>query len=405
MSIVAPVARRYLFSHKGTYFINIISGVTIFGLSMGTAALILVLSVFNGFEDLIASMINSFNPDLKIVPSKGKYFYADSIELGKILQTPGVDEVSKTISEIAFFEYDQANNPGTMKGVDGNFRKVTQIDSTLIEGRFLLEDQNGTYAVLGAGMARNLSVDVLNAFNKLSVHMLDRSAAGNAQRPYKTRLVRPIGVFSIQQEIDNEFILVPLGVGQSLLNRPGEVSALEISIDSSAKSTQVESALQDLLGPDFQVLTLYEQDEEFLKLMNIEKWMAYAIATLMILLIAFNLIGCLWMIVLDKKKDIAILRAMGATSSMIRGIFLRLGLYFTATGLIIGTLIALGMYFMQKEFGLITMSQGFVVDSYPITMKGSDLIVVALTVLSIGLLASLPASRSAAKMGRSIREN
>jgi len=160
----------------------------------------------------------------------------------------------------------------------------------------------------------------------------------------------------------------------------------------------------ELAGDEFDVLNRYEQDEEFMKLMNIEKWMAFAIACLMILLIAFNLIGCLWMIVLDKKKDIAILKAMGGTATLVRRIFIQLGLFFTMTGLIFGILLAIVLYWLQKQFGIVTIPQGFVVDTYPITMKASDIFVVAATVIIIGLLASLPAAYRATRLRGSIRE-
>ncbi len=404
MKVDSAIARRYLFSHKGTHFINIISGVTIFGLSLGATALILVLSVFNGFEDLIASMINSFNPDIKVAPSQGKYFSIDSATLLEIQQLDGVESVSRSIAETAFLEYDGSNHVGIMKGVDGNFTEVTTIDSNLIEGYFSLIDEKGSYAVLGSGLARNLSVDVLNVFNNLSIHMPDRKARGQMQKPFRTRVVRPVGVFSIQQDIDNEYIIVPLQLAQSLLSRHDQLSTLEIRVtDYDATQEAIKSKLAEILGDGFLIQNRYEQDEEFMKLMNIEKWMAFAIACLMILLIAFNLIGCLWMIVLDKRKDIAILKAMGGTAKLVRRIFMQLGIYFTLTGLALGIGLALLLYFLQKQFGIVTIPQGFVVDAYPITMKGTDILIVAITVVIIGTIASLPAAARAARLTSSIR--
>ena len=407
MRIDTAIARRYLFSHKGTHFINIISGVTIFGLSLGATALILVLSVFNGFEDLIADMINAFNPDLKVVPVQGKYFTHDDIDIDRIKQMDGVASISRTINETALLEYDGSNHVATMKGVDLEFNSVTTIDSNIIEGFFGLSDDHVQYAVLGSGLARNLSVDVLNVFNNLSIHMPDRKARGNAQKPFRTRVVRPAGIFSIQQEIDNEYVLVSLDLAQALLGRYDQLSALEVKVASSHSQniSSLEDQLQYLVGEDYLVLNRYEQDEEFMKLMNIEKWMAFAIASLMILLIAFNLIGCLWMIVLDKKKDISILKAMGGTAGFIRKVFMQLGLLFTSIGLSLGIVLAVILYFIQKKYGIVTIPEGFVVDTYPITMKVSDIFVVAVTVLLIGLLASIPAATRAARLSGSIREN
>lgn len=404
MNIAPSIARRYLFSKSGTHFINVIARITIFGLSIGSAALILVLSVFNGFEELIASMINTFNPDLKILPVQGKYFEDNPDLLNQIKEIPGVSAVARTVEEIAIFEYDKVPKPGRMKGVDPNFLLVNHMDSAMMEGEFLLEDDDTYYAVLGSGMARDLSVDVLNMFNQMAVYMANRKSR-NLQKPFKTSYLRPAGVFSIQQDIDNEYILVPFDFAISLLDREGMVGAWEIKLDQNSDPDHLEEQIQLLLGPDFLVQNRYEQDEEFRKIMNIEKWMAFAIAALMLLLIAFNLVGCLWMIVLDKRKDISILKAMGATAVFIRKLFIRLGIYFTGLGLGLGLVLASIFYLLQINFGIVGIPEGFVVDTYPIKMKAVDLIVVTATVLLIGFITSLPAAKRASKFSASIREN
>ncbi len=404
MSFISSVASRYLFSTKGTHFINIISGVTILGLSLGSAALILVMSVFNGFGELIASMMNQFNPELKVLPATGKFFTENDETIKKLKDIEGVDAITKVIEETAAFEYQNIPYFGTLTGVDSSFNKVTSIDSTLIEGNFLLEDDEFQYAVLGSGMARNLSVDVLNAFENLSVLLPDRKASPSSLNPIKKRLIKPAGVFSVQQDIDNQIVLVPLLFAQSILSRTGEISFLGIRLKENANIDVIQTQIQDYLGENYAVQNRFEQDEEFLKLMNIEKWMASLIASLMILLIAFNLVGCLWMIVLDKKKDVAILKALGSTPTMVKKIFLRLGLYYTLLGLVSGIIIAVVLYVIQKEFGIITMEQGFVVDTYPIKMRWTDIFVTSIVVLSIGYLAASMPARRAARLHSSVRE-
>ena len=337
-------------------------------------------------------------------PKTGKFFDENDDLVHRILAIDGVEAVSKSIQETALFEYQRIPNAGTLLGVDDQFRSITSIDSTMVEGSFLLKDDEHDYAILGSGMARNLSVDVLNVFESLSVHMPDRKAAASSVNPFKTRIIKPFGVFSVQQDIDNEVVLVPLSFAQSLLGRSGRISALGLSLVSGADPDEVQSQVQALVGNNLIVKNRYQQDEEFLKLMNIEKWMAFMIACLMLLLIAFNLLACLWMIILDKRRDIAILKAMGSTSQMIRKIFMRLGVFYTIMGLIIGILLALVLYGIQKQFGVISLSQGFVVDAYPIRMIGFDIIVVSTTVLLIGVLASIPAARRAARLTSSIRE-
>ncbi|MDH3648714.1 MAG: ABC transporter permease [Saprospiraceae bacterium] len=405
MKVMPSIAWRYLFAHKGAHFINIISRITIFGISIGSAALILVLSVFNGFEELIANMINTFNPDLKVLPATGKYFEPDSATLDHILGLNGIAFVSQTIEETAYFEYEEHPSTGVMKGVDVHYQSVTGIDSALLEGKFHLEEDDRMFAILGSGMARLLSVDVLNVFNQLTVYMANRKQQPAGMQPFRQRSLYPVAIFGVQQDIDNEYVLVPLSFAQDLLSRPGAASALEIKVDAGVNITQVKESLKSFLGASFEVLDRYEQDEEFMKLMNIEKWMAFAIACLMILLIAFNLVGCLWMIVLDKKQDIAILKAMGGTSVFIKNIFIRLGAYFSLIGLGGGIVLAATLYLMQKQFGIISIPQGFVVDAYPIEMRMTDLLIVAFTVLTIGLLASMPAAIRASHLSASIREN
>ena len=404
MNLTKDFSRRYLFSRRRAQFINVISGVTIFGLSLGSAALVLVLSVFNGFEDLIEYMISGFNPDIKILPVQGKYFAADAIETDQIRSLPGVANVSSAIEEVAIFEYDNITHPGKIKGVDSSWKSVTNIDSAMIDGHFLLNDQRESYAVIGAGIARNLSIDRLNVFKQLAVYMADRRVRSTVGRPFKTRYIRPSGVFSIQQELDNEIVIVPLDFAQELVDQQGSVGSIEIRVKRASDLRNIEDQIQLIVGQDFQVLNRYEQDESFLKLMNIEKWMAYGIVSMMIFLVSFNMIGNLWMVMLDKKKDIAVLKAMGATRSFIRNIFIRLGIRISVIGIIIGFLLAGILYVLQKNVGLITIPQGFIIDAYPISLRFIDLVSVFVTVMVIGALASLPAAHTASRISASIRE-
>lgn len=404
MNLARDFSRRYLFSRRRAQFINVISGVTIFGLSLGSAALVLVLSVFNGFEDLIEQMISGFNPDIKILPVQGKYFDADVIDMEQIRSLPGVANVSSAIEEVAIFEYDNVTHPGKIKGVDNNWKGVANIDSAMIDGYFLLNDRDESYAVIGAGVARNLSIDILNVFKQLAVYMADRRVRSTVGRQFKTRYIRPSGVFSIQQELDNEIVIVPLGFAQELLDQQGAIGSIEIRVERASEIKNIKNQIQLIAGQDFQVLNRYEQDESFLKLMNIEKWMAYGIVSMMIFLVSFNMIGNLWMVMLDKKKDIAVLKAMGATGLFIRSIFIRLGLRISLIGILVGFLLAGILYGLQKYVGLITIPQGFIIDTYPISLRFVDLVAVFVTVLVIGALASLPAALTASRISASIRE-
>ncbi len=389
-------ARRYLFAKGSTNAIHIISGISVFGIAIGTAALILVLSVFNGFEDLLSGLFGYFHPEIKITPTKGKVFEVDRALLERLRQTPGVALVSETLEEIAFFEYEGSQDFGVLKGVDTHYARINDIDSTISEGRYALRaDEDIYYAVVGAGMSNKLKLHAERAVAPLRVYM-PRHQRGPMDQPFRTRYIYPVGIFSIQQEIDNQYILADLSWVRDLLDVPdGTVSALEVRCTAGAAVSAVKQRLQQILGEGFVLRDRYEQNEAFFKVMQLEKWMGFAILTLMLVLMAFNMVGALWMLVLDKQRDIATLKSLGADDVLIRRIFIGEGLLLTTLGMLIGMLLAIGLYAAQKQWELIAIPEGFVVSSYPIAMRAWDFVPITATVLLIGWLASLlPAARA-----------
>ena len=403
MNLPLKIARRYLFAKKSTNAINIISGISVFGISVGTAALILVLSVFNGFEDLLTGLFSSFNPDVKVLPREGKVFVLEPEELAKIKELKGVENLSSTLEEIAFFEYKGSQDFGVLKGVDSNFDEVTGIDSTVREGQYLLRDGERVMVVLGVVMRNNLSINVDDDFSMMSVYMGKRKKVSALGDPFKKRFVSPAGTFVIQQEFDSRYVLTDLDFVRDLLEYDKEISSLEIKLTDGADSEAVIQSIKNVLGDKIEVKNRYQQDEAFLRLMNVEKWVAYAIVSLMLVLIVFNMIGALWMIVMDKKKDIAILRSMGAVDQTIRNVFLNEGLLLSLLGLLIGFVLAILLYVIQKYLGIVPIPAGFVVDAYPISMRMVDFLVVGCTVLAIGWLASVPPAIKASRISPLIR--
>ena len=405
MNFPLLVARRYLFAKRSTNAINIITGISVFGIAIGTMALILVLSVFNGFEDLLSDLFGHFNPEVKVTPAKGKIFTTDSLTLQKIRALPGVAVVSETLEEIAFFEYEGAQDFGVLKGVDDNFARVNGIDSTVREGDYLLAEEGRNCAVLGAGMRNKLSINVHNPIAALTIYMPTEKQGGVLSKPFITRFVYPKGTFSIQQDFDNQYILTNLEFVRELLEAPpGTVSSLEIKCKPGVSVAAVKNDLAGILGEGFVLKDRFEQNEAFFKVMQLEKWMGYAITCLMLILMAFNMVGALWMIVLDKQKDISVLKSLGADDPVIRRIFLGEGLLLTALGMVIGMVLAVGLYIVQKTYGIVSIPQGFLVESYPISMRVQDFIPVTLTVLIIGLLASLPPAGRAVRVPAFLRE-
>ena len=395
MSLALRFARRYLFAKKSTNAINIITGISIFGVSVGTAALILVMSVFNGFEDLITGLLSNFNPDIKVTPVSGKTFRADTVQLRELRALPGVAYVSQTLEEIAFFSYEKNQDFGILKGVDEYYNKVNKIDSTIVEGEYAFTRGNRATVVLGSGMRNKLAVSVEDYLEPMKVYMAKRERVGSLGKPFRERFAFPAGTFRFQQEFDEQYILASLEFARELLDYDDVVSQLEIMLTPGTDPAATQAQIAAILGSDYHVRDRYQQEEAFLKLMRLEKWIGFALLCLTLLLIAFNIVGALWMIVLEKKTDIAILKSMGATDKLVRNIFLSEGLLLCFLGMVIGMAIAVLLYFLQKQFGLVPIPVGFAVDSYPISMRPTDFFFVVLAVAVIALLASvLPAQRA-----------
>ncbi len=396
MNISAKLATRYIFGKKSSNVINIISAIAVFGIAVGTAALILVLSVFNGFEDLISGLFQKFNPDVKVTPLKGKTFPVDTLVISQLYKVKGVLKVSTTLEELALFEYKNSQTFGVLKGVDENYKYVTSINSSIIEGVYDLKQVDPPSIVLGAGVGQRLAVDIEDKLTFLRVYTPKRVKTSSFESPFTTRFINPVGIFAIQQEFDQEYTITSLDFARELFDHTNDISALEIKLDSSMLLKNTQDEIHKIMGPEFSVKDRFRQDESFLKLMNIEKWMSYAIVCLTLLLVSFNMIGALWMIVLDKRQDIAILKALGLHDKRIRSIFINSGMLLSTLGLFLGFFIAIILYILQKTVGLVTIPEGFVVNTYPISLRLQDFVVVGLTVLFIGFLASIPSARKAA---------
>ncbi len=412
MSLVFRIARRYLFAKKSTNAINLITGISVFGLAIGTAVLIIVLSVFNGFGTLVTGMMSNFNPDVKITAAKGKTFLTDTVKLKALQQLPEVAVVSETLEEIAFFEYNKSQVFGTLKGVDDNFKNLNSIVQSVKEGTFSLGDAQTDHAVVGAGINNQLGIYNKDILTPINVYMPKRGDVGAFEQPFKKQFLYPRGAFEIQQEYDNQYIITNIGFMRDLLDFKDEpdasrrVSALEIKLNKGASPNSASDKIKKIFGNDFIIKDRYQQDEAFLKLVNIEKWMSFAILSLTILLIAFNLVGALWMIVLEKQKDLSVMRSMGAPTTFVRNIFLNEGLLISSLGLLIGFTVAVALYYIHTHIsgGLVPLPPGFATDRYPMDLQISDFIFVALVVGIIGFLASLPAASRAMRVEQKVED-
>ncbi len=397
MNLPFNIARRYFFGKKTTNAVNIITGISVAGVALGTAALILVSTVFNGLEDLIKGLYGSFQPDIIITPDEGKVFSPDTFLLENLSRIEGVEVISKSIEEIAFFEYLDVQGFGKLKGVDENWAMVSQVDSCIYEGEYLLKDESrNNFAVVGYGMKQRLGVNVNAYLTELDVFMLKNKKTSQLENPFRRQYLLPKGIFNIQQQFDGQYIISDLKFAQDLRGyKNGEISQLEIKVSETASAEKVTSDIQKFLGEKFQVKDRYRQNEAFFKLMKMEKWIGFAITGLTMILVAINMVGCMFMLVHEKKKDIAILKSMGANNGVIRRIFIGVGMWMCGLGLLIGFVLALGFYGLHKTFNLIPM-EGFIVDAYPMSLRPWDFFATVVFVLIAGFLFSLyPASRAA----------
>jgi len=404
LSYTLLIAWRYILGKKSFQAINIITGISMFGIAIGAAALLLILSVFNGFEDLLKSLYNSIYTDLKVYPAEGKYFNPDSTDLATIKAWPEIKALSLTLEETALIEYEGSQDICKLKGVDGEFRNVTEIDSVLLDGDFLLKQGDVDMAIMGAGLASRLNVNFQNPFALLSIYMPNRKQRGPLDKAFAVQYAYPIGRFSIKQDYDYQYVFVSLDFIRSLVDSPDAASGIEIRLNPGADPEVIKEKLKAVFNTPVNINNKDEQNAAFFKLMNIEKWISFAVVTLTLIIVSFNLVSALWMIVLDKKKDISILQSMGSSPKDVRKIFMRSGWMICFLGLAIGIILAVGFYVLQKQFGIVPIPEGFVVDSYPIELRAIDILIVGVTVFIIGTLAAYMPARKASRIAAYIRK-
>lgn len=412
MNLSARMAWRYLFARKSTNAINIITFVAAFGVAIGSAALIIALSVFNGFEDIFVGMFNNLNPDARITAVEGKTFEVDQDLLAKLRRVEGVEVISQALEETARFQYISHQAFGPVKGVDEYYPQINGIDSMIKEGTYDLHFPQGEVmgAIVGQSLAQELLIDPFNQLTTLSIYVpRPRTRGGGSvlasgRLPYQVREVKPTGIVRSQEAFENQGVIVDITLAREIMGvADNVVSSLEVKLAPGFATKRTYEKLRRAAEGSYVVRSRFEQENSILKLMRVEKYVAYAIVTLMMILISFNLIGALWMIVLEKRKDIVILRSLGMVGSDIRNVFLRVGLLICLLGLLFGFGIAILVYLVQSNFSLILLP-GTMAEAYPLSLRPLDFVVVAATVLFIGLLASILPAQRAEKVELAVNE-
>jgi lipoprotein-releasing system permease protein len=370
--------------------INIISGISMLGVFVGSAALIIILSVFNGFEKVILSLYNNFTPELIIEPVRGKTFDPQTLYFKNLHKNERLFSYVEVLQEKALIRYGARQFIGTVRGVSKDFLKNKQLDSTIRNGSFTLKANDLPYAVIGATVQNSLLVNINDQLSSLQIYSPRRKVV-NSINPEDEFVRRPIsvsGVFSIQQDFD-DIVIVPLSFTRELLDEPKEISSLQLNFKSGTNVEKQKTAIQEKLGSGFTVKDRYQQNTELYKTLNYERWFTFLILTFVLIIAIFNIIGSLTMLVMDKKKDIAILTSLGAGKPLIQGIFFFEGMMISIVGCIAGIIVGVVFCILQQQFGLVKMGgQMMVIDAYPVDMQAADFLLVFLTVTGIAVIAS-----------------
>jgi lipoprotein-releasing system permease protein len=385
------IAKRYLFAKKSRNAINIISAVSVAGVSVGTMALIIVLSVFNGLETMVRAIFNTFDPDIKITAAEGKTFIADTSRLKLLANVDGVSCYSLVLEENALLKYGDRQCIATIKGVDDSYAMVTDIDSSMFDGEFMLRSDKGRlYAIPGAGVAQYLGLRV-NFIAPLNIYVPRRTGGTNlnAENSFNKKYIFPSGIFEVEKEYDSKYVYVPIEFARELTEVSEGVSSVEIKFTGQADPRTVQRNIVKIFGKGFVVQNRYEQQEIFYKVMRSERLAIFFILTLILIIASFNIIGSLTMLIIEKERDIEILKSLGADNNLIRKIFIFEGWLISIIGAVTGIILGFIICWLQETYGLVKLqSDSLIMDSYPVVMKIKDFIIVPGTVLLIGYWAA-----------------
>lgn len=386
------IARRYLFSKKSTHVINIISGISVVGVAVATMALVVTLSVFNGFHDLVASLLTSFDPQIEIVPTKGKTAPADDPILTKIRNLPQVDVATESVEDQAMAIYKGRQAMIKVKGVEDNFSELSHINDILYgDGEFSLHAANLQFGVVGIRLADNLGMTA-DWDGQLKIYAPKREGQLDLMNPtegfVEDSVISPGVVFSVKQaRYDRDYVLTSIAFARNLFGQQGMLSQLEIRLKPGSDLDAVKAEMQKIAGSKYRVLDRMEQQADTFKIMKIEKFIAYIFLTFILAVACFNIIGSLSMLIIDKKNDVVTLRNMGASDKQIVRIFLFEGRMISTIGAILGILVGLLLCWLQQVYGLVSLgrsSGSFIVDAYPVSVHPEDIIIIFITVLAVG---------------------
>ena len=384
------IANRYLLAKKSHNLINIITWISILGISVGSFALIVVLSAFNGLEKVISSMNNRLTPDLQIAPTKGKTIDLTAFPLGQLNEIQGVEYVIPTITEDALFRANDKQHIGQVKGVGLEYQNIDRLNEIIFgsDGLQLADDEEHSFAVPGAGVAWYLGINAYNPYAMVRVYVPKRGNASlmSLENSFNSDILTVRSVFSTEQEQDEKLVLVPFDWLSELLEYENKANNVELFVAPNTDINKVKKSVTTLIGEDFVVKNQQEQQETLYRIMRSEKWAVYVILTFILILATFNVVGSLSMLMIDKRKDTEILKSMGADNRLIQRVFMNEGLLISVAGGIIGLLLGIILVLLQQQFGFVKFGTGgnYVVDAYPVLLKLKDVLLIFATILVVG---------------------
>lgn len=401
MNTALYIARRYLLAKKSTNAINIISAISMLGVFVGSAALIIILSVFNGFEQVVLKMFNTITPHLVITPVKGKTFDPNIPCFHQLRKNKSIYSFTEVLSENALLRYRDKQSVGLVKGVSTAYLKNKSLDSITIQGKFVIQNSTGPNAVIGSALQNYLMVNTNDPFTQLQVFSPKKKASAGSINPaddFMDLYIPVSGIFEVQQDFDN-IAIVPLSFARQLLQEDQKISAIELNLVKGVDADRFKAYVEGRIGNHFVVRDRIEQNKALYNILGTEKWAVYIILTFILIIAIFNIIGSLTMLVIDKLKDIAILSSLGAGKGLIRRIFLFEGMMITMAGCIFGLIAGLAFCLGQQRFGWIKMSQDnlLISNAYPIGLKWADFLLVFLTVSFFSFMASALSSNLSVK--------
>ncbi|WP_276132521.1 FtsX-like permease family protein [Polluticoccus soli] len=406
--LTRQLALRYLRGKRTANIVPILSRISMTAIAVASAAMIILFSVLNGFTDLVSDLYKAFYPEIKITATRGKFFSLDAQQMASVRSIEGVSGITTVLEDNVLLTGNDETKVAMLKGIDQNYLKVNEVKPYVIEGTDSVSLSPAPTALMGLQLANEMGLDITNAFSTLVLHYPNAKSSNLALNPtsaFQTLQLKPDGVFQVQDEFDSKYILAPLPLVQELMQTDGQYSSVELKLAANTSADRVQRELSEKLGKNFTVATRFEQNKTLYMVMKSEKWAVFAILVLVLLIASFNMVGALTMLVLEKQKDMSILKAMGAEPSTVRNIFLAEGVLWALTGGVIGLFVGALISMGQKHFQWIKMQGNFIIEAYPVSLEWWDFVLILGTILLVGLAAAWYPAYKAQKAQVHLRSN